>query len=128
MSAFPEVRSFVEEACQAAAFGPDDCARLVLLLEELFTNTVVHGHGGDSDAAIEVGLDVTPGGIALRYEDSAPPHNPFASMHRPEEGGGVEERRVGGLGVVLVASMSDRVEYGYAQGRNRISVTMTRST
>jgi serine/threonine-protein kinase RsbW len=127
MEAFPAVRSFIEEMCRAATFGRDDCAKLVLLIEELFTNTVMHGHGGDSDASVRLACEIAGGRIALAYEDAAPPHDPFASWRPPDEGSTVEERPVGGLGVVLVAGMAERVEYSYAGGRNRISVVMTRS-
>jgi serine/threonine-protein kinase RsbW len=128
MEAFPAVRSFIEEMCRAATFRRDDCAKLVLLIEELFTNTVMHGHRGDSDASVRLACEVARGRIALAYEDAAPPHDPFASRRPPDEGCTVEERRVGGLGVNLVASMAERVEYSYAGGRNRISVLITRST
>jgi serine/threonine-protein kinase RsbW len=127
MEAFPAVRSFIEEMCRAATFGRDDCAKLVLLIEELFTNTVMHGHGGGSDASVRLACQIASGRIALAYEDAAPPHDPFASWRPPDERSTVEERPVGGLGVVLVAGMAERVEYSYAGGRNRISVLMTRS-
>jgi serine/threonine-protein kinase RsbW len=127
MDVFPAVRSFIEDVCRAAAFGEGDCAKLVLLIEELFTNTVIHGHGGDSDASVRLAFEVADGRIALAYEDAAPPHDPFASWRPPDEASSVEERPVGGLGVVLVTNMADRLEYSYAEGRNRISAVMTRS-
>ena len=128
MDAFPSVRSFVEEVCRAAAFGRDDCAKLVLLIEELFTNTVLHGHGGDSDASVHLALEVAAGQVSLTYEDAARPHNPFASWKPPDAASSVEDRRVGGLGVVLVASMAQRVRYAYTAGRNRICLVMVRSS
>lgn len=128
MDAFPSVRSFVEEVCDAARFGRHDAARLVLLIEELFTNTVLHGHGGDSDAPVGLALEVAEGQIALAYEDGAPPHDPFAARRPPEERSAVEDRPVGGLGVVLVSGMAEQVEYSYAAGRNRIRAVMTRSS
>jgi serine/threonine-protein kinase RsbW len=126
MEAFAGVRGFIEDVCLAAMFGRDDCAKLVLLIEELFTNTVLHGHGGDSDASVRLELEVGDGGIALTYEDTAPPHDPFRAR-RPATAGPLEDRPVGGLGVILVTNMAERVEYSYADGRNRICALMTRS-
>ena len=100
------------------------CLRLTLLIEELFTNTVVHGHGQDSEAPIRLTVDVGVESIALTYEDTAPPYDPFATVRVPDEAASVEERPVGGLGVMLIAAMAERVGYTYAGGRNRISLIM----
>jgi serine/threonine-protein kinase RsbW len=126
LEAFAAVRCFIEDICGAASFGRDDCAKLVLLIEELFTNTVMHGHGGDSDASVRLDLEVRDGEIALAYEDTAPPHDPFGARRSPAAGS-VEDRPVGGLGVILVTNMAERVQYSYTDGRNRICVLMTRS-
>jgi anti-sigma regulatory factor (Ser/Thr protein kinase) len=46
----------------------------------------------------------------------------------PDAGAGVEERPVGGLGVLLVSEMAQQVEYQRAGDRNRISLVIaTRS-
>ena len=127
-SALPEVAVFTAEACGAAGLGRDACLRLTLLLEELFTNTVVHGHGGEGEAPVTIAFDVGPGRIALVYEDTAPPHDPFAAMAPPDEATSVEDRLVGGLGVLLVASMATDVEYRRADGKNRIALTIRGSS
>ena len=50
MSAVPAVTAFTARACLAAGLARDASLRLTLLVEELFTNTVAHGHGQDSEA------------------------------------------------------------------------------
>jgi serine/threonine-protein kinase RsbW len=52
--ALPQVDAFLGEVCAAAGLGRETCLRLTLLVEELFTNTVVHGHGADSDAPVRL--------------------------------------------------------------------------
>jgi anti-sigma regulatory factor (Ser/Thr protein kinase) len=122
LSALPDVAAFIAEACAAAGVVAD--LRLTLLVEELFTNTVVHGHQGESEEPVHVGLDVEPGRITLVYEDTAPPHDPFAGVELPDETAEVEDRPVGGLGVLLVAAMARDVEYRRAEGRNRIRLVV----
>ena len=124
MSALPEVAAFTAEACSAAGLVHDACLRLTLLIEELFTNTVVHGHGGESDEPVAIAFDSRSGRITVTYEDTAPPHDPFAAMAPPDEAVAVEDRPVGGLGVLLVAAMAMDVEYRHVDGRNRISLVM----
>ncbi|PYM93807.1 MAG: ATP-binding protein [Candidatus Rokuibacteriota bacterium] len=122
--ALPEVTAFVADVCEAARLGREPSLRLRLLIEELFTNTLEHGYGGDSDGPVELAFEVGSDAIALTYEDAAPPHDPFAALSPPDERTAVEERGVGGLGVLLVAAMAEQVRYRRAGDRNRISLVV----
>lgn len=124
MSALRELRAFIEGVCREAAVARNDTLRIALVAEELFTNSVKHGYGGDS--ADKVWLTLGPEGGALRlvYEDAAPPYDPFASGARPDLDAPVDSRTVGGLGVLLVARFSRSHEYTRAGDRNRISLVL----
>ena len=122
--ALPQIAVFLSEVCAAAALSRASCLRLVLLVEELFTNTVTHGHGGDSEAPVRLVCEVTEGHIALDYEDTGPPYDPFASVTPPDLTASVENRRVGGLGVLLVSAMARQVEYRRVGDTNRISLVI----
>lgn len=122
--ALPRIDAFLAEVCEAAAIGRATCLRLTLLVEELFTNTVVHGHHGDSEAPVYLQCEAAPGRLALVYEDTAPAFDPFAHVAVPEGTAGVEERPVGGLGLVLVSAMAQQVEYRRTGDRNRISLVV----
>ena len=115
---------FVADICAQSGVPRKACLRLTLLVEELFTNTVVHGHGVDSDAPVDLAFTIQPGSIALIYEDTARPYDPFARVGVPDDSLGVEERPVGGLGVALVAAIAERVEYAHVAGKNRISLVI----
>ena len=125
MSEVPAVTAFTARACLAAGLARDACLRLTLLVEELFTNTVAHGHGQDSEAPVRLVFDVAPGRVGLLYEDTGRPHNPFAAIAPPDGSAGVEERPVGGLGLVLIAALASEVQYRREDGKNRISLTVT---
>jgi anti-sigma regulatory factor (Ser/Thr protein kinase) len=118
--AFIRVRSFIEETCARAAVRRADCLRLTLLIEELFTNTVVHGHGRDCDAPVRLVLTLTPPAIGVEYEDTARPHNQFLSVYEPGDADDLEHRRVGGLGITLITAMAEDVGYASHEGRNQI--------
>ena len=98
--------------------------RLRLVVEELFVNTVTHGHGGDSDAPVEITILVAEDRVVLTYEDVAPPFDPFAHVYGPEVGVSLENRTVGRLGVFLVTKFATRYEYVRAGEANRISVEL----
>ncbi len=107
----------------------NDGLRLSLVVEELFTNTVMHGHGGDSDAPVRVGLGVEPSMLHLTYEDTAPPFDPVDHVARSTndlEKTSVSERPVGHVGIALVLGMAVRVSYLRADGWNRLQLVLRR--
>ena len=118
------VQAFLEAFCAAAGVQRAQCLRLNLVLEELFTNTVKHGHKGDCDAPVWIGLTRADGAVQVVYEDKAPAFNPYA--HLPEEPADttLELRKVGGLGVLLTKELAASRDYAYLFGRNRIRLTL----
>jgi anti-sigma regulatory factor (Ser/Thr protein kinase) len=120
MDVFPEVAAFVDELAAAAALERDDGLRLRLCVEELFTNTVRHGHGGESDEPVTVSAAIRPGEVTLTYEDTAPPHDPTTAV-LPDPDHLAEQRRIGGLGVLLIRTFAEDLAYTRAGGANRIT-------
>ena len=110
------IRSFVEDFCARTAFPREGGLRLNVVLEELFVNTVTHGHHGDKDAPVWVMLDARAPGVRVTYEDTAPAFNPLAYS--------VEMGKVGGLGVLLTRELATAREYAYVFGRNRIRLSL----
>jgi serine/threonine-protein kinase RsbW len=130
MEALARVAAFVEDAGAAAEFDRHDRLRLTLVVEELFTNTVAHGHGGDSEGPIQIALEVQRGRVAVTYEDTGPPFDPVAIAQRPDASATLdapEEWPLGKLGLILLARLTTNLEYRYAEGRNRISLVMLAS-
>ena len=124
-SALTDIAALATRVGARAGLSRNASLRLVLLVEELFTNTIAHGHGQDSDEPVRLDFDITPGRVALTYEDTGPAHDPFADVALPEAAADVEKRPVGGLGVVLIAGMAQDVEYRRVEGRNRISLVIS---
>lgn len=120
LEAWKHARAFIEGFCRAAAVPREAGLRANLVAEELFLNTVKHGHRGGSDAPIWITLTSDAGRIALGYEDCAPPFNPFAPARREMLEALAETRREGGLGVILAQGLTASADYAYLFGRNRI--------
>ena len=124
--AFVGLRTFVEESCALAQVPRGECLRLMLLIEELFVNTVDHGHGGDSDAPIRLSLTMTAAAIGVEYEDTARPFDPLTSAPPPSTAENIEDRPIGGLGIALVTTMAEDVAYVRREDRNRITFRVGR--
>lgn len=124
MDRLRSLRAFLESFSAQAGLPEDQCLRLNLVLEELFTNTVRHGHGGDSDAPVWVTLASGPAGVNLTYEDAAPPFNPYGRPPDASPDTTVKMRKIGGLGVLLTRKLAASREYAYLYGRNRIRLAL----
>jgi serine/threonine-protein kinase RsbW len=116
------LRAFVEAFCAQAGIGREACLRLNLLLEELFTNTVRHGHRRDSEAPIWISLAAGEDGrVTIDYEDTAPPFNPYA---RDSPDTTQEIGKLRGRGVLLLQRLAASGDYAYLYGRNRIRLAL----
>jgi anti-sigma regulatory factor (Ser/Thr protein kinase) len=117
-----DARGFVDVFCEGAGIPKDAC--LKCRLEELFLNTVKHGHKGGSDAPIWIRLSADGDRISLTYEDRAPPFNPFPTDRDAIRKDIEANRTEGGLGVILMHDLADAAQYSYIYGRNRIKLTI----
>lgn len=127
LRAFEQVKALIDEFAEATRLGREDRHKLTLIVEELFTNTVTHGHRGDSNAPVQISLEDTDGGLQLTYEDSAPQFDPLAASRRTDIDSTINERRVGGLGVFLTIGLANGADYRFVEGHNRILLTLVPS-
>lgn len=122
MSQLPQALTFVSQAGAGAGFTPDQCRRMELVIEELFTNTVHYGHPSiarpETGQSIRVAAVTTSAGLEIIYEDTAPPFDPTTAPDvSPEERALAHE--VGGLGRVLVSALPNAVRYVREGERNK---------
>jgi serine/threonine-protein kinase RsbW len=120
------VGAFLENFCAQAGIGRERCLRLNLVLEELFVNTVRHGHGRDCDAPIWLSLSLAADAVRVTYEDTAPPFNPYARLPAKSPDTTLEMRKIGGLGVLLTKEFAATRDYSYLFGRNCIRLALKR--
>jgi anti-sigma regulatory factor (Ser/Thr protein kinase) len=122
---FDAIRAFIEAAC--ASIEDDERQRAVLLVEELFANTVFHGYGGDSDEPVWLTLHVDADGCRLVYEDRAPAYDPFLVEEPDLDAAAPEDRPVGGLGIVFLNELSSARSYARRGDRNVIEMHVRRT-
>jgi len=128
MNGLGDAIEFVEAFCADRGISPSDALRLSLVVEELFTNTVVHGHAGGSDAPVRLALRADDSRLELSYQDRAPPFDPVAHATRAtvDPAAGLDDRPIGQLGLTLVVDMAERISYAREDGCNRIRLALRR--
>ncbi len=131
MANLSEALAMLARECEAQGVATEDVLRLSLVVEELFTNTVQHGHGGDCDEPVCMGWHAEPQHLVLRYADRAPAFDPrpqaLAPLHPDDtESGDVLQRPVGRLGLVLVGQLSQSLDYAREEGWNTLRLRLRR--
>ncbi|MFC5498077.1 ATP-binding protein [Caenimonas terrae] len=100
----------ISEWASVQAVPPRVINSVILMLDELITNVVMHGFRDSGEGSIEVTLAIEDGCVAATVRDSAPAFDPF-SIPEADTSLDAEDRGIGGLGVHFVRKMSDG--YGY---------------
>ena len=84
-----------------------------LCLEELITNTILHGLKGAADRFIHVQISLSDEWLEILLKDDAPRYDPFMQAPKPNLDLDINDRPIGGLGVHLVKKLMDNVHAGY---------------
>jgi anti-sigma regulatory factor (Ser/Thr protein kinase) len=105
------LEAFAEAFARDCGLADDERARLLVILEELFTNVVAHGHAAQFTAGnVAVALGRRRGRLTIDFVDDGPPFDPLAHP-RPDLDTPAEQRLIGGLGIAIVRALVDRARY-----------------
>lgn len=116
------IASAVDSFCAERRIGPDVAYAVNLALDELLTNTINYGYRDRARHTIEVVLGATANCLTLLIRDDAEPFDPTLAG-APDIEAEIDDRPVGGLGIHLVKTMMDSVEYRRSDGHNEITLT-----
>jgi anti-sigma regulatory factor (Ser/Thr protein kinase) len=118
------VAAEVETFCAASGLPAAAGSRVRVVLEELVLNLIDHATGW-ATGRIGVRIEVGPERVEVEVEDDAAPFDPrSAPAFDPARPLG--ERGPRGMGIHLVRSLAEGIEYERAGGRNRLRVTIAR--
>jgi anti-sigma regulatory factor (Ser/Thr protein kinase) len=91
--------------------------RINLALDEIVTNIINHAYADQAGHEISIGVALEDDGVSVRVEDDGRAFNPL-EVPTPDLTLTLAERPIGGLGIHLVRSMMDALEYRRENGRN----------
>jgi serine/threonine-protein kinase RsbW len=119
------LRLFLNET--AEGFGLDKRAlyRVNLICDELVTNIISYGYGEGQEGSrrIEIGLALNGDVLDILISDDGIAFNPL-NRPEPDVEAGLEERKIGGLGIHFAKSLTESRSYVHIEGRNELRLTM----
>lgn len=110
----------LEEVCAALSVDDGLLWRARIVVEELFTNIMKYGYGGECDRPVRVGVEVAVG-LTVTLEDEAFAFDP--TQWKPAS---ASPERVGQAGIALVSGLSSQMVYQRLANGNRITVVIVR--
>ena len=112
------LQSFAETFVRKCGLSDDERSRLLIILEELFTNTATHGaRPGSPGGNVIVRLMFGSCRLLMSFVDDGPAFNPLA-VRPPNFSRPADERAIGGLGIPIVRALVHRARYRRAGGCN----------
>lgn len=101
---------------------PDEIVtQVTLAVDEVVTNVIEHGYEGTDPRPIVVRLSLEDGRLTVEVEDEGCPFNPLEAP-LPDVTLPLEERSIGGLGILLTQRMMDGLEYARVGGKNVLTM------
>jgi serine/threonine-protein kinase RsbW len=115
------IRRFVEEQALALSVEPAAIHDLVLAVNEMATNIMLHGYRGNP-GEIEIDMRQVGDGVAIRLRDCAPQFDP-TSAPSADTKLPLHRRPLGGMGIHLTRELMDELAYrALAQGGNELTL------
>ena len=115
------MRDLVTEACEKAGLDKKRTYGLCLAIDEIATNIIRHGYmENDSTGIIDMTI-ATGDAVTVTLQDDAVQYNPLTHQ-LPDEvdlSMSLEDRPIGGLGVLLAQKNVDEFNYEFADNRNQ---------
>jgi len=118
-----QVMDFVEDFSHAAGAGEANCMRLLVAVDELFTNIAQYGYPDGRAGTADIIATEDNGVITITFVDDGIPYDPLA-REDPDITLSAEERKIGGLGIFMVKKTMDRMDYAYENGKNRLTLQL----
>lgn len=104
------VREFVSAAAREFGFDAGSVHKISLAVDEACTNVIKHSYKYASDKEIEVVVHTGDGTFEVVIYDEGIAFDPDA-VHNPDMKEYREHYRKGGLGMYLMRSLMDKIEY-----------------
>ena len=90
--------------------------------DEIFSNIAKYAYPQDT-GDVTIRLETDTKGVQVTFTDEGVPFDPL-EMPEPDTTLSVQEREIGGLGILLVKRLMDETQYKYENGKNVMSFSL----
>ncbi len=96
--------------------------KIAIVIDEVFSNIVKYAYSeGNGEATVLVEAMENPSGVSMTFVDKGSYYDPL-QKEDPDITLEINERQIGGLGILMVKKLMDDVRYEYKDGQNRLTI------
>ena len=112
----------VDEVLEEYGCGKSTQMEINVAVDELFSNIAHYAYDpGTGYATVQVDIIQEPLTAKITFVDSGKPYDPLAKAD-PDITQSIEERPIGGMGIMIVKKSMDAVDYEYKDGKNILTI------
>jgi serine/threonine-protein kinase RsbW len=110
------IRDFVGKIGEQAGMSPADVGKLKLAVDEACANVIEHAYGSDDTREVTVKAKLDSDAVQIEIVDTGRGFDPMA-IEQADLEQLVSKRKSGGLGMRLIQSVMDEVQYQIGPGQ-----------
>ena len=95
---------------------------LKVITDEIFSNILYYSGANTAEILFQNDADR----VTLVFWDDGVPYNPMEA-EEPDITAGIEDRCIGGLGLLMVKKMAEQVQYEYTAERNQMTISVSKT-
>ena len=116
------IRDVVAKVASQIGFDTDEASKIELAVDEACTNVIKHAYANNSDQMIEVSIKIDQKKLIIIVADKGKGFNPD-KIKLPDLNKSIKEGRKGGLGLCLIKTLMDKVEFEIKPGsKNQVKM------
>lgn len=112
------VRDFVSDFLGSYHLSELHTNQIVLAVDEIVANLIIHGNQEDESQFLDVRVSMRNREFGIEIEDESPTSYAPSSYHEPDLQEFVRIGKKGGVGMMLVNRIMDRVEFSTVGSHN----------
>lgn len=116
-TALADLRSFLQTTLSELNLSDKDQHQLTLAVEEVCANLIIHSHQCNGSDQIKLEVKESPDKLIFEITDKGKAFN-LLDYEVPDLKKVISEKRKGGLGIILVKTIMDEIEFESNKGKN----------
>jgi len=116
------IRDVVAKVASRVGFDTDETSKIELAVDEACTNVIKHAYANNSNQMIEVSIKVDQKKLIIIVADKGKGFDP-EKIKLPDLNESIKKGRKGGLGLCLIKTLMDKVEFEIKPGsKNKVKM------
>ena len=117
------IREFVLKIAAKAGFNEENQEQIALAVDEACTNVIKHAHHHDARRLMDIQIQTDASKIKITITDRGQGFD-LTKLRDPDIERFIKESKHGGLGIYLIKTLMDEVDYDFKPGvKNQVQLT-----